>query len=125
MKLWDSIKSNRVLLLLIETNNKFGEDKGGLLAAAVAYYLLFSIFPFALAMISIAGFFMESASFETGVINAMGNLLPVAKGMMEKNPAAQTTTPKIEHTKKPFLDTSQCKRLLDILDKQNNSQLYA
>jgi membrane protein len=85
MNLWEKIKSNRILLLLTETYNKFGEDKGGLLAAAVAYYLLFSIFPFALAMISIAGFFMESASFETGVINAIANLLPAAKGMLEKN----------------------------------------
>jgi integrase len=47
----------------------------------------------------------------------------VRKGMMEKNPVANTTPPKIEYTKKPFLDASQCKRLLDILDEQDNPQL--
>jgi membrane protein len=85
MKLWGIIRNNKIVSLLTETINKFTEDKGSLLAAAVAYYLLFSIFPFALAMISIAGFFMESARFENGVINALGNLIPVARGMLEKN----------------------------------------
>ncbi len=47
----------------------------------------------------------------------------VRKGMLEKNPVANTTPPKIEHTKRPFLDDSQCKRLLSILDEQDNAQL--
>ena len=85
MNLWKKLKNNRIVLLLTETIDKFWEDKGSLLAAAVAYYLLFSIFPFALAMISITGFFMESANFENQVINAVGNLIPVAKGMLIKN----------------------------------------
>ncbi len=85
MKLWEKLKNSKIVLLLTETINKFWEDKGSLLAAGVAYYLLFSIFPFALAMISIAGFFMESARFENGVISAVGNLIPVARGMLEKN----------------------------------------
>jgi membrane protein len=85
MKLWDRIKNNRIVSLLTETINKFSEDQGSLMAAAVAYYLLFSVFPFALAMISIAGFVMDSPNFENAVINALGNLLPVAKGMLAKN----------------------------------------
>ncbi|MCX6007669.1 MAG: YihY/virulence factor BrkB family protein, partial [Chloroflexi bacterium] len=85
MKQWEKIRNNKIVSLLTETIAKFTEDKGSLLAAAVAYYLLFSIFPFALAMLSIAGFFMESTRFENGVINALGNLIPVARGMLEKN----------------------------------------
>jgi membrane protein len=85
MKLWNKLINNKLVLLLTTTIDKFSEDKGSLLAAAVAYYLLFSIFPFALAMISVAGFFMESAGFENQVINALGNLIPVARGMLEKN----------------------------------------
>ena len=46
----------------------------------------------------------------------------VRKGMMEKNPCKNTTPPKIEHMKKPFLDASQCKRLLHILEEQDNQQ---
>ncbi|MBN1376595.1 MAG: YihY/virulence factor BrkB family protein [Dehalococcoidia bacterium] len=85
MHLWKRLKNSRIVVLITETATKFGQDKGGLLAAAVAYYLLFSIFPFALAMIFIAGFFMESPGFETRVITAMGNLLPVAAGMLVNN----------------------------------------
>ena len=85
MNLWKKLKNNKVVLLVTGTIDKFLEDKGSLLAAAVAYYLLFSIFPFALAMIAITGFFMESASFENQVINALGNLIPVARGMLEQN----------------------------------------
>jgi len=72
-------------LLINNTIASFSEDNGSLLAAGVAYNLLFSIFPFALTMISIAGFFMESTNFESHVINAIANLIPVARGMLEKN----------------------------------------
>ncbi|MBN1375918.1 MAG: YihY/virulence factor BrkB family protein [Dehalococcoidia bacterium] len=85
MSLWNRLKNSRIVILITETITRFGEDKGGLLAAAVAYYLLFSIFPFALAMIFTAGFFIEAPGFETRVINAMGNLLPVAREMLANN----------------------------------------
>lgn len=85
MSLWKKFINSRIVTLLTETILKFGEDKGGLLAAGIAYYLLFSIFPFALAMISIAGFFMNAPGFENRVVNALGNLLPVARGLLEKN----------------------------------------
>jgi membrane protein len=85
MNLWSKIKANRAVSIILETSNSFGDDNGSLLAAAVAYNLLFSIFPFALALISIAGFFMSSPRFEQQVINALGNLLPVAREMLAKN----------------------------------------
>jgi membrane protein len=82
---WNKLKSNRIVALLSKTISAFGEDNGSLLAAGVAYNLLFSIFPFALVTISVAGFFMESPRFESQVINAIANLIPVAKGMLETN----------------------------------------
>jgi membrane protein len=85
MKLLDKLRYNRVTGLLNETARSFNADGGGLLASAVAYSLLFSIFPFALALISIAGFFMDNPKFEEQVIGAIGNLIPVARGMLEKN----------------------------------------
>lgn len=47
----------------------------------------------------------------------------VRKGMLEKNPAANTTPPKIEHKKKPFLDADECQRLLSILEQEEKVQL--
>jgi membrane protein len=82
---WNKLKSNRTITLLSKTIDAFGEDNGSLLAAGIAYNLLFSIFPFALATISVAGFFMESPRFESQVINAIANLVPAAKSMLETN----------------------------------------
>ncbi len=39
---------------------KFGDDRGGRLAAVVAYYGFFSVFPALLALVSLAGFLLES-----------------------------------------------------------------
>ncbi len=82
MKMWDRIKQNRIINLLITTFDAFGADNGSMLAAAVSYNMLFSLFPFALAAISLAGFVMQSPEFEDEVILAVGNLVPVARNMI-------------------------------------------
>jgi membrane protein len=82
MNAWEKLVNLKPVRLVSQTVNEFGADNGGLMAAAVSFHLLFSLFPFALAMISVAGFVMESPAFENRVINAMANLLPVAKGMI-------------------------------------------
>ncbi len=83
MNFWEAVKNNRVISLLWQTYTQFSKDNSNLLAAAVAYSLLFSIFPFALAMISIAGYLMESAEVESQVITALGSLVPVARNLIE------------------------------------------
>jgi len=82
MKFWADVTNNRVISLFWTTVKEFGADNGRLMAAAVAYSLLFSLFPFALALISIAGFMMSSAEVENQVVTAMGNLIPVARGLI-------------------------------------------
>jgi len=82
MKFWADTTNNRVISLFWTTVKEFGADNGRLMAAAVAYSLLFSLFPFALALISIAGFMLSSAEVENQVITAMGNLIPVARGLI-------------------------------------------
>jgi len=47
----------------------------------------------------------------------------VKKGLLEKNPVANTTPPKPDYKKKLFLDSGQCKQLLDILEDVENRQL--
>jgi membrane protein len=84
MKFWADLTNNRVISLFWTTYGEFGKDNGKLMASAVAYSLLFSLFPFALALLSIAGFMMSSAEVENEVITAMGNLIPVARGLIVK-----------------------------------------
>ena len=82
MKYWAAVKNNRVISLFWTTVEEFGSDNGKLMSAAVAYSLLFSLFPFALALISIAGFMISSAEVENQVVTAMGTLIPVARGLI-------------------------------------------
>jgi len=84
MKFWADLTNNRVISLFLTAYGEFGKDNGKLMASAVAYSLLFSLFPFALALLSIAGFMMLSAEVENEVITAMGNLIPVARGLIVK-----------------------------------------
>ena len=82
MKFWAVIKSNPVVSLFWQTNDEFSKENSSLMAAAVAYSLLFSIFPFALAMLAITGYLMASDEVEKQVITAMGNLIPVARNLI-------------------------------------------
>ncbi|MDD5311558.1 MAG: YihY/virulence factor BrkB family protein [Dehalococcoidia bacterium] len=82
MKILEALKRNKFIAVLFTSASEFGTDNGNLLSAAVSYNLLFSLFPFALAIISILGFFMESSAFQTEVINAIANLIPVARNMI-------------------------------------------
>ena len=47
----------------------------------------------------------------------------VKKGLLEKNPVTNTTPPKPDNKKKLFLDSGQCKQLLDIVEDIGNRQL--
>ncbi|MBN1691065.1 MAG: YihY/virulence factor BrkB family protein [Dehalococcoidia bacterium] len=82
MNLWAAVKNNRAISLLLTTYDEFSADNGRLLAAAVAYTLLFSLFPFALALFSIVGFLMSEEEVESQVITALGTLIPVARNLI-------------------------------------------
>jgi len=83
MNFWAAVKNNRAISLLTTTIDEFSADNSRLLAAAVAYTLLFSLFPFALALFSILGFLMSSEEVESQVITALGTLIPVARNLIE------------------------------------------
>jgi len=82
MKFRAAVKKNRGISLLWTTFDEFYADNSTMLAAAVAYSLLFSLFPFALVLISLTGFMMSSPEIENQVIAAMGTLIPVARGLI-------------------------------------------
>lgn len=96
MKLWRWFLNLKLVRLISSTISEFGTDNGGLLAASVSYYLLFSLFPFALAAISLAGFIMESPGTEEKIIAALGTFIPVARDLIASTlngvVTARTTT---------------------------------
>lgn len=52
-------KRNRAVAFAYAVIKKYGEDGGGRLAATVAYYAFFSVFPALLALVAIAGFVLD------------------------------------------------------------------
>src|SRR5829696_1779059 len=53
----------------------FGTDKCASLAAAIAYYTIFSLFPMALVGISLLGFFVGDASAREKVVNGLSGVI--------------------------------------------------
>lgn len=66
-------------LFLNQTIQGFTADNCHLLAAAVSYYVLFSLFPLALAAVAVIGFVLSQPEAEARVLEAIGNLLPVSQ----------------------------------------------
>jgi membrane protein len=59
----DRVQRERSALAIVHaTIKKFGEDRAGQLAALIAYYGFFSLFPLMLAFVTILGFFLEEDS---------------------------------------------------------------
>jgi len=58
--------------------NEFLTDNCNQLAAAISYYLLLSLFPLALAAISILSYFSRSANVEAKVVEVITTVLPVS-----------------------------------------------
>ncbi len=64
---------------------RFSEARGAATAASLAYYALFSIFPFFLALIASASFVLEEEIIFSQVTEIIGNLLPVSESLIEDN----------------------------------------
>jgi membrane protein len=70
---------SRILPWLKKSVLEFFDDNCSHMAAAVAYYALFSMFPLALALIAIAGFFLGSDMLQEQLVAQMGEFLPVSQ----------------------------------------------
>jgi len=64
--------------LIREAVREFFADNCPLLAASIAFYLLFALFPLALVAISVTGFVLKSTAAQAAVIAGIGNMLPVS-----------------------------------------------
>lgn len=62
---------------------KFGQDKAGFLAALVAYFGFFSIFPLMLAFMSVLGFVLPDAEDQQEFADAAADQIPVVGGKIQ------------------------------------------
>ena len=81
----DRIRQNFVVELSIRTVREMAEDDITHMAAGVAYYVLFSIFPLILGLISIMSFLLEPEQIETLMGDVMSNFLPGSEQFIRDN----------------------------------------
>ena len=67
-------------LLFRRTGQEFGDDRCTQLAAGIAYYVLFSIFPLAILFVSISGLILTDDSIKQDVVNQIFDTLPLSEG---------------------------------------------
>lgn len=72
--------SPRVLITLArETLREFGADHCSLMAAGISYYVIFSIFPLLLFLISVLSFFLTDADAKERVVNVVLEQIPLTQ----------------------------------------------
>ena len=74
-----SIASWKIVVLIKKAVQEFTTDNCPLLAAAVSYYLLLSIFPFLLGIISLSSFFIDKPALQEQIFQAFKYLIPVSQ----------------------------------------------
>ena len=74
-----------VIRLAIRTAKEISDDDVSHMAAGVAYYALFSLFPLLLGLIAILSFFLESEQIQSQVIELTGGFLPGSELLVQDN----------------------------------------
>ena len=74
-----SVASWKIVVLLKKTVQEFTADNCPLLAAAISYYLLLSMFPFLLGIISLSSFFIDAPALQEQIFQAFKYLIPVSQ----------------------------------------------
>lgn len=79
------VRATRVGRILLRSFSRFAEERGGEVAASLAYYTLFSLFPFFLALIAAGGFFLERDQVFRQVQDVFLDLFPGSKDIIQTN----------------------------------------
>lgn len=74
--------THRVFHFLRESIASFLSDNRTLLAAAVSYNFPFSLFPFVLTLVSIAGFFMAPDGVRQDVVDGLVRMMPLGRDII-------------------------------------------
>lgn len=79
------LERNFVVLLVVRTVKEMSEDDATHIAAGVAYYALFSLFPLMLALITLLSLFLESADIRATLTDFAAGYLPGSEGFVTSN----------------------------------------
>lgn len=79
------VQSIRVVGNFVLASRAFSEDRCSLIAAALSYYTLLSIFPLLLVLVTVASFFLESENALRTVINFVNQFLPQSSFVIRNN----------------------------------------
>jgi membrane protein len=82
----ERIKRSRVVRIAQATSDRYGDDAGGYLAAAIAYYGFLSFFPLMLLAVSIVGFALEwNPDLQAEVEAALTRAVPGVEALVERS----------------------------------------
>lgn len=70
--------TQRILLLIRKTLSEFNADRCPHMAAAISYYVLFSVFPLAVFVVATASFFFDREEVIQKVLDGIDQLVPVS-----------------------------------------------
>lgn len=72
----------KAISVVRETIAGFGQDKGSLLAASIAYYALLSIFPMILGLLALAGVFFTDRSTQVRLVQGIASTFPGSEDLI-------------------------------------------
>jgi membrane protein len=82
----ERIKQSPVVRVARATSERYGDDAGGYLAAAIAYYGFLSFFPLMLLGVSIVGFALDrNPGFQAEVEAALTRSIPGVEALVERS----------------------------------------
>ncbi len=84
-RLIQSARSQAWYRILSRSIERFSKERGGEVAASLAYYTLFSLFPFFLALIAAGGYFLERDQIFHQVQELFINLFPGSRDVIANN----------------------------------------
>lgn len=76
---------NRAVLLLLGIVRGMGDSESGLMAASMAYYAFFSMFPLALGLVSLLGFLHSSQAVQQQILEFFATYLPGSSQLITGN----------------------------------------
>ena len=81
----DRIRRIFIVELSIRVAREMSEDDLTHMAAGVAYYALFSIFPLIIGMITVFSYFLEAENIQANIASAVGGFLPGSEQFVQDN----------------------------------------
>jgi YihY family inner membrane protein len=75
----------RPIALPVAVVKRYGDDRGGQLAALVTFYGFLSLFPLLLLLITFAGLFLDGTSLQNDIVNSALAQFPVIGGTIREN----------------------------------------